>query len=380
MRDIIIDGKISIPFKIDTGADETVLPPGIMNYQDLQQASIPLYGPDRTALKVEGSTTLKLGYKNRNTTETVHVIRGLHTPLLGRRATFMLQILKECGAVHSIANLDPFREFPELWHHLGTIPGEYNIEQEPNSKPYAIFTPRKVPIPLLNKVQVELKRMQDSGVISPVDKPTPWCSPMVVVSKPTGAVRICVDFTHLNKTVKREVHPIPDVESSLSQLATAKIFSKLDANSGFWQIRLAEECRHLTTFLTPYGRFVFNRLPFGITSAPEVFQRSMSRILQGCEGVLCHMDDVLIFGANIEEHDKRVRAVLQRIRSAGMSLNKEKCVFRVDEVKILGHVVSSKGISTGPEKIQAIVKMAAPNNRNDRIFRNDKLYRKEHSS
>lgn len=79
--------------------------------------------------------------------------------------------------------IDPFKEFPELWNHLGTIPGEYHIVQEPNEKPHAIFTPRKVPIPLLQKIKAELKRIQDSGIITPIDKPTLWCSSMVVVTK-----------------------------------------------------------------------------------------------------------------------------------------------------------------------------------------------------
>ena len=101
----------------------------------------------------------------------------------------------------------------------------------------------------------------------------------------------------------REVHPIPKVDETLAQLAGATVFSKLDANSGFWQIPLDEESRLLTTFITSFGRYCFNKLPFGISSAPELFQRRMSTILEGLDGVLCQPDDVLIFGANKEEHD-----------------------------------------------------------------------------
>ena len=91
------------------------------------------------------------------------------------------------------------------------------------------------------------------------------------------------------------------------------MFSKLDANSGFWQIPLAQESRPLMTFITPFGRYWFNKLPFGISSAPELFQRRINRILEGLDGALCLMDDILVFGSSPEEHDSRLSAVMQRL-------------------------------------------------------------------
>ena len=119
------------------------------------------------------------------------------------------------------------------------------------------------------KVQAELQQMENLGVIWPVEEPTPWCAAMVIIPKDSGMVRICVDLKPLNETVLREVHPMPKVDTTLAQLSGATVFSKLDANSGFWQIPLAEESRLLTTL---FGRFCFNKLPFGISSAPEIFQ------------------------------------------------------------------------------------------------------------
>lgn len=115
-----------------------------------------------------------------------------------------------------------------------------------------------MPLPLRSKVAEELERMEKAGVISKVSEPTPWCAGMVL--KP------------LNRSVLREVHPLPKVDETLAQLAGAKVFSKLDANSGFWQIPLSPSSRLLTTFITPTGRYCFNKLPFGISSAPEHFQ------------------------------------------------------------------------------------------------------------
>ena len=150
---------------------------------------------------------------------------------------------------------------------------------------------------------------------------------MVVVPKRSGAVRICVDLKPLNGSILREPHPIPKVDETLAQASGAKIFSKLDANSGFWQIPLAKESRPLTTFITPFRRYCFNKLPFGISSAPELFQRRINVILEGLGGVLCHMDDVLVYGTNQIEHDARLRAVMKRLEAAGKTLTSDKCEF-----------------------------------------------------
>ena len=134
--------------------------------------------------------------------------------------------------------------------------------------------------------------MEKLGVILRVCQLTKWCAGMVVVRKGNGNVHICVDLTHLNKSVLRERHPLPTVEQSLAQLAGAQVFSTLDANSRFWKITLDEESTLLTTFITQFGRYCFHRLPFGITSAPEHFQRQMSEILADLGGVVCMIDDV----------------------------------------------------------------------------------------
>jgi len=183
---------------------------------------------------------------------------------------------------------------------------------------------------------------------------------MVVVPKKSGQVRICVDLKPLNKSVLREVHPLPKVDETLAQLAGAKIFSKLDANSGFWQIPLSKPSRLLTTFITPMGRYCFNKLPFGISSAPEHFQRRMSELLADLEGVLCQMDDILVFGRDQAEHDRRLIAVLARIEEAGATLNPQKCEFSRTTLKFLGHIIDSEGIRADPEKTDAIMKMSPP--------------------
>ena len=169
--------------------------------------------------------------------------------------------------------------------------------------------------------------MVNLGVIEAVDEPTDWCAPIVVVPKPNGDVRICVDLTRLNKKVRREVYQMPKVEETLGNIAKGAVYSKLDANSGFHQVPLSKESAKLTTFITPFGRYIFRRLPYGISSAPEFFQKQMDQELVGLEGVVCHMDDILVIGRNQAEHDQRLASVLDRIAKSGLTLNPDKCKF-----------------------------------------------------
>ena len=270
-----------------------------------------------------------------------------------------IKALKLVSHVQSV-DYNIISQYPSLFTGLGTFANEYKINLKPNAQPFALSTPRNIPLPLRPKVQEELVRMENLGVISRVREPTPWCAAMVVVPKASGAVRICVDMKPLNENVLRENHPMPKVDTTLAQLTGATIFSKLDANSGFWQIPLAPESKLLTTFITPYGRFCFNKLPFGISSAPEVFQRQMSDILSDLPGVLCHIDDILVFGSTQDEHDARLHAVLERIKTAGITLNAEKCQISQTQITFLGHVIDKQGISPDPRKTAAITAMKPP--------------------
>ena len=134
-------------------------------------------------------------------------------------------------------------QYPSLFTGLGTFEQEYKIKLNPNAKPFILSAPRNIPLPLRTKVQMELKCIESLAVISPVEEPTPWCAAMVVVPKDGGTVRICVDLKPQNRSVLREVHPMPKVDKTLAQVSGSTVFSKLDANSRFWQIPLAAESR-----------------------------------------------------------------------------------------------------------------------------------------
>lgn len=203
--------------------------------------------------------------------------------------------------------------------------------------------------------------MEQQGVITKVEEPTELCAPMVVVPKHKGIVSICTDLTEQNKSVMREKNPLPSVEDTLDQLAGAKVFSKLDSNAGFWQMPLSKDSSLLTTFITPFGRYCYNRLCFGISSAPEHFQKRMTRILEGLEGVLCLLDDVLIWGGTQTEHDERLRKTLSRLQEAGVTLN-NKCEFSKSKITFLGQVIKASGVSADPDKVRAVRAMPEPSN------------------
>ena len=170
-----------------------------------------------------------------------------------------------------------------------------------------------------------------------------------------------MDLCRLNRSDKREWYVIPKFADIATKMKDCKVFSTLDAKSGYHQLPLDEESSLLTTFITPYGRFRFRRLPFGITSASEIFQKRMSELLEGLDGMAVTQDDVIIGGViNLEEHDRPLNEVLAILKSAGLELNKSKCLLRVPQIEFIGYVFSGDGIAGDPEKVAAIVKMKAP--------------------
>ena len=227
----------------------------------LQPPDKHLFGPARQPLAVLGHFLCHLSHNGREARQKVFVVDHLTTNLLGLPAITTLHLVARTDSLQADSTQTTTvaenirQQFPTVFQGLGTLAGEYHIKLCPDARPHALFTPRHVPLPLRPKVAQELERMEKEGVISKVSEPTPWCAGLVVVPKKSGSVRLCVDLKPLNRSVLRETHPLPKVDETLAQLAGAKTFSKLDANSGFWQIPLSQSSRLLTTFITPMGRY-----------------------------------------------------------------------------------------------------------------------------
>ncbi|KAK2727383.1 hypothetical protein QYM36_008018 [Artemia franciscana] len=183
---------------------------------------------------------------------------------------------------------------------------------------------------------------------------------MVAVGKKDGSLRICIDPVDLNKSIRRPFYPIPSLEDA--KLHGVKYLSKMDARSGYWSLVLDDESADLTTFNTIFGRYRFKRMPFGIISAQDEFQRRMKEALEGLDGFAVIIDDLLVFGSTLEEHNKRLVAVLERARAKGIKFSKAKCSFCVTSVTYFGHVISEQGMQPDPDKLKAINNMSTPSN------------------
>nr|XP_037270721.1 uncharacterized protein K02A2.6-like [Rhipicephalus microplus] len=353
--DIHVNGHLA-HFKIDSGAEITVVSPSFPALPTvLDKVDAEVSGPGNQRLHVLGSFTATLQWRNKVSVQRLYVIKNQTTHLLGLPAIEDLGIVQFLDSVDGIPSSQS-----KIFRGLGEVQEEYHIRVAQDARPFSLSVPRRIPLPLLEHVKKELDEMETQGVIRKVDTPTAWCSGLVVVPKSSGGYRLCVDLTKLNKVIQRERYILPTVEDILGQLGGAQIFSKLDARSSFHQIKLTRESEELTTFITPFGRYCYKRLPFGIATAPEYFQRFMSRLLEGITGVVNMIDDILVFGRNHQEHDQRLADVLARLTQAGVTLNEKKCQFRVSSVKFLGVVVSQQGISPDPDKVKAIMDLPPP--------------------
>ena len=342
LTNVDINGQ-SCAFKIDTGADVCVM--SEFMYKSLKCP--PKLLETEIVLKSYGGKPEVLGMFEAGDAFRfpVYVVKGAGSNLLSRNVSCKLGLITVNIDEFGLVKCDPVK-----------------IALQDDAVPYHVNVARRVPIPLVSKVENELDKMEQEGIIRSVTEPTEWCAPMVVVMKKSGNIRICVDLKGLNKSIKRERYMLPTVEDILPKLTGATVFSKLDAASGYWQLPLDEASSLLTTFITPKGRYCFRRLPFGISSASEIFQREMTRILDGVKGVCAYQDDILIYGTSVEEHDKRLAECMQKLTDVGLRLNKAKCEIGKPTIEFLGHQISKHGISPDKNKVKAVTEIKPPQN------------------
>ncbi|GFW01290.1 hypothetical protein TNCV_5029451 [Trichonephila clavipes] len=214
-------------------------------------------------------------------------------------------------------------------------------------------------------IHEEVQKMLDEGIVQPSE--SPWSSPIVLVRKKDGSWRFCVDYRKLNSVTKKDVYPLPRIDDTLDCLKGAMFFSSMDLRSGYWQIEIDEADREKTAFITPEGLYEFKVMPFGLCNAPATFERMMDNLLRHFKWTmcLCYLDDIIVFSETFEDHLIRLRLVLKCLQEAGLKLNSKKCLFAAQEVKILGHLVSSNGVRPDPDKIKAVRNFPTPKNIHD---------------
>ena len=216
-----------------------------------------------------------------------------------------------------------------------------------------------------DRVDENVEKMLHEKIIR--ESNSPWSSPVVIVTKKDGTDRFCIDFRKLNSLSRRDSYPLPLIEDLLLSLKGAKVFSSLDAASGYWQVGMAEDDKEKTAFVTHRGLFEFEVMPFGLTNAPATFQRMMNSVLRDLlyNGCLVYIDDILVYGRTVEEHNERLEAVLSRLRDAGIKLKLKKCRFATNTLEYLGEVITEDGTKPNPDKIAKVVELQVPKDREE---------------
>ena len=187
----------------------------------------------------------------------------------------------------------------------------------------------------------------------------PQRTPLLFCLQKSGSASLPRDMKSGDKALKRPHHPMRTVEDFASRMPNATVFSTLDARSGFWQIKLDHESSLLTTFSIPFGRFRILRMPFGITSASEVFQHAMEELFAGYPCAII-VDDLLVSGEGTADHDVNLKKVLERAREAGMKLAPKKCKFHLNQLSYVGHQFTNGGLKPDEAKVAAIKEMPTP--------------------
>jgi len=388
----------------DTGADITVIGP-----QHLKSLGIPWSQlqtpPQTTTFTADGSemapalgmltVTLTLG--KRSCSAHIRVHKDIQTPLLSfghcqelaiiskdfPKPIFEVKHVKKCMELPFSSTTSPseakahfMKEFNDVLVDkaalLSTplkpmVGSPMRIHLKDGAVPFAIHTPRQIPLAFKDQVKEELESMVSQGIIRPAgDEPSEWCHPLVAVAKPKGGVRITTDLSKLNTQVVRPAHPSPTPFAAVRSVdPTARYFTTMDALCGYWQIELAEEDRHLTTFITPHGRFQYCRGPMGFAATGDAYCLRGDAALQGVKNCVKVVDDILLYDADYTAHLSRIHQVLTRCREFGITINREKFVVAATQVDFCGFTLSEAGIAADPGKVIAIRDFPTPANLTD---------------
>ena len=346
-------------FKVDTGAEVNTITESLVKILnvDIKPSKVKLLGYNKSVIPNIGYVVLPAGQPGKGQQLLrFEVVKSHLVPVLGLEACVSLGVVNQVNEVITAEHI--LDNFPDVFEGLGCLAGEHEIRIDESVKP-VVHAPRRVPISMNDRVKAELDRMEATGVIKKVDVPTQWVNSMVCVEKKNGSVRICLDPRDLNKAVLREHHKIPTLEDIAFRFSGMKHFTILDMKHGYWHICLSEKSSLLTTFNTPFGRYCYRRLPFGLHSSAEVFEKRVEQVF-GDLNVSIYFDDIIVAGKTQQEHDDNLRQLLQRAREHNVRFNRDKIQLNQTEVNYLGHIVSAEGLKPDPSKVQAISDMPNP--------------------
>ena len=377
-------GKDVVKFQIDCGASCNIIPLCLLNPDTkLEETKTVLLMYNKSKLRPLGKCKLKLRNPRNQKLYQLQfevVDKDGSVPLLGKKASEAMKLIKvhyeNIMAIDSIVTSEKptdgqwtlaqiQADYADVFSGDGCLEGEYKMEIDDTVKPVQL-PKRRVPVAMMKPLKAELQDLQRRGIITPVECSTDWISGMVVVQKPSGKLRVCIDPRPLNKALKRSHFPLQTIEDILPDLSKARVFTVCDVKSGFWHVKLEAESSHLTTFSTPFGRYRWLRMPMGISPAPEIFQRKLTQALEDLPGLYIIADDVLITGqgetqeAAERDHDEKLRLLLTRCREKGIKLNGDKFRLRQKETTYIGHLLTAEGLKIDPEKVRAVKQMPRP--------------------
>ena len=354
-------GGIKLRFLIDSGCKLNIITDktwemlkqkrvNIINQTKGSDKTLYPYG-SKTPLNVKGSFQTTIKTNGQSVRATVYVVNGGSRDLLGKETAISLGVLRLGIGVHEITQ--KHKPFPKFKDVLVEIPVDETCK--PVSQPY-----RRIPIPIEKKVEQKIQELLDSDIIEEVHGPSPWISPVVPILKDNDDLRLCIDMRRANLAIMRENHPLPCMDSLLPKIKKAKYFSKLDIKNAFHQVEIHPNSRYLTTFITSKGLYQYKRLMFGITCAPELFQKILERMLTGLDGVINFIDDILVYGEDEKQHDKRLQNVMKNLKDNNVLLNEAKCVYKVQKINFLGHELTPNGVKPLKKYMTSIKEFRVP--------------------
>ncbi|CAI2737870.1 unnamed protein product, partial [Dicrocoelium dendriticum] len=355
-----------VDMELDTGAAVTIVNRGSMKkLPPLLPCNSRLQTYTGDPIQVLGRCFVKARHGEREFTLPLIVVPGNKPNLMGRDwiqffpETMQLnQLTVEDGSLNGLLN-----EFSSLFENkLGKMRHfKASIKLREGAEP-KFYKARSLPYAMRPKVEAEIQRLQSEGVIVPVQH-SDWGTPIVPVLKPDGSVRICGDYKlTVNQASKVEKYPLPRIEDLYATLAGGQKFSKLDLSHAYSQVELDDESQELTTITTHLGLFQYTRLPFGINSAPSIFQRIVDNIVKDIPFTCAYLDDILVTGRSDSDHLNTLRTVLLRLEECGLKLKRSKCEFLSDSVCYLGYKLDKTGLHVLQDKIAPIVQAPQPKN------------------
>ena len=369
---VAMEGK-GLEMEVDTGAAVSILPyreyERSFNHLALKPSRVKLKTYSGERITPKGELTMDAKIKGR--IYPLIVVDSPGPPLLGRDWMRVVNIewrdinhmeLKQEQKAEMEERLRRLKEhYSSVFEDcLGKLVGmKARLTLKPDATPRFVKA-KPVPYTMRPKIEKELEKLQQMGVLSPVTW-SEWATPIVAVQKPDGGVRLCGDYkVTVNPEIQVERYPLPRIEDIFATMNGGSVFSKIDLKLAYLQMEVEDECRKLLTINTHKGLYQFNRLPFGVASAPAIWQRTMEQVLQGIPHTQCMLDDILVAGG--QDHLEIVEMVLQRLNKYGLKANLKKCEFLKDSLEFCGHKIDKDGLHKMKTKTEAVMSAPRPEN------------------